>query len=78
MLFSLAVTANTQSKISPPDKFNCLISLKTFRGVVVVGFIFSISLHSHRSRHMSAASSTERGYSTLFGFLTIAKNSYSI
>lgn len=65
--FSLAVTANMQSKMLAFDSFSFFASLKTSNGATPEGFIFSISLHSQRSTHKSAASRVDRGFSTLFG-----------
>jgi hypothetical protein len=61
ILFSLAVTAKTQSKISPLDKLRSSTNLKTSIGALAEGFNFSISLHSQRSMQRFAASADDYG-----------------
>ena len=75
ILFSLAVTAKTQSKISALDKLSSSTNLKTSIGAIPEGFNFSISLHSQRSMHRFAASGGDIGRSTLLALVTTAKNS---
>jgi len=65
ILFSLAVTAKTQSKICALDKLSSSTNLKTSIGALADGLYFSISLHSHRSMQRFAASADNIGCSTL-------------